>query len=51
MEAAVPGMTVGGWIFFVCAWGSILSLAVYCFAKLLGVQHRRSVSEATSKEQ
>jgi hypothetical protein len=25
-------LTIGGWIFMVCAWGGIVLLNIYCFA-------------------
>lgn len=28
-------MTTGGWVFMICAWAGILSLAAFCFSKIL----------------
>lgn len=33
--AAATEMTTGGWIFMAGAWIGIISLAVFCFSKIL----------------
>lgn len=39
-QAAAPEMTIGGWIFIICAWAGILSLVVFCFSRVLGKSKR-----------
>ena len=34
------GMTTAGWVFLTIAWGSIISLTVYCFVKVLGPEEK-----------
>lgn len=33
------GMTVAGWIFMIINWGWIISLAGYCFYRVLATTH------------
>jgi hypothetical protein len=36
MQAAeAPRMTTGGWVFMIGAWAGIISLAVFCFSKVI----------------
>ncbi len=34
-QAEAPQMTTGGWIFMLGAWTAIISLAAFCFSKVL----------------
>jgi SNF family Na+-dependent transporter len=36
-----PGMSTWGWLFFVCGWGSILALVVFCMKKILFAKKKR----------
>ena len=40
--SAVPstGLTAGGWLFLVLAWGVIVGVTVYCFYRLFQTQDR-----------
>lgn len=40
--SAVPatGLTAGGWLFLVLAWGVIIGVTVYCFSRLFQAQDR-----------
>ncbi len=43
------GMTTAGWIFISIAWTTIISLAVFCYRKVLqkaGEKRRRALSES-----
>jgi glycerol uptake facilitator-like aquaporin len=51
METQIPGMTIGGWIFIVCAWGFILSITIFCFARVFGTRTRYSNSETQSEKE
>ena len=31
-------MTTGGWLFLIVAWGVIISLVVYCYARTLSCE-------------
>jgi hypothetical protein len=33
--APAPEMTTGGWIFMIGAWTAIISLAIFCFSRVL----------------
>jgi glycerol uptake facilitator-like aquaporin len=33
-------MKINGWIFLVLGWGFVLTLAIYCYTKLLSNKHR-----------
>jgi hypothetical protein len=34
------GLTTGGWIFLILAWGSIISVTVFCLRRILRAQGR-----------
>lgn len=51
MESQVPGMTGAGWIFFILAWGFILSITIFCFARVFGTRTRYSNSDAQSQKE
>ena len=34
------GLTAGGWLFLVIAWGVIIGVTVYCFRRLFQTQDR-----------
>ncbi len=36
------GLTTGGWIFLIIAWGCVISLTVYCFTRVLKSEKERS---------
>lgn len=40
--SAIPatGLTAGGWLFLVLAWGVIIGVAVFCFRRLFQTQDR-----------
>ena len=45
------GMTTAGWIFISIAWTTIISLAVFCYRKVLqkaAEKRRRALSETSS---
>ena len=39
--APSTGLTAGGWLFFLLAWGLIVGLTLFCFRKLLKTQNRK----------
>ncbi len=38
---AVTGLTAGGVVFMVLAWGGIIGVTLYCFYKLLKTEERK----------
>lgn len=34
-QPEAPEMTTGGWVFMIGAWTGIISLAIFCFSKVL----------------
>jgi hypothetical protein len=34
-RAAEQQMTTGGWVFMIGAWAAIISLAIFCFSKVI----------------
>ncbi|MDZ7359469.1 MAG: hypothetical protein ONB46_01905 [candidate division KSB1 bacterium] len=35
------GMSLGGWIFLVAAWGSILTVTIFCFKRVLSTHNQK----------
>ena len=34
-------MTTGGWVFMIGAWVGIISLAIFCFSKVIGNRKKK----------
>jgi len=43
------GMSFWGWIFFIVSWGSIISLAAYCFSRVLFAKKQKVVITGTER--
>lgn len=41
------GLNLGGWIFIIVAWGSILGVTIFCFKRVLGTHNQKD--EATGE--
>jgi hypothetical protein len=35
------GMSLGGWIFIVCAWSAILATTIFCFKRVLSTHNQK----------
>lgn len=40
-QAEAQQMTTGGWVFMIGAWTGIISLAVFCFSKVIGNRKKK----------
>lgn len=39
--AAEQQMTTGGWVFMIGAWAGIITLAIFCFSKVIGNRKKK----------
>ena len=40
-QAEAQQMTTGGWVFMIGAWAGIISLAIFCFSKVIGNRKKK----------
>ena len=40
-RAEAQQMTTGGWVFMIGAWAGIISLAIFCFSKVIGNRKKK----------
>lgn len=43
-----PGLSTAGWIFISFAWAAIISVAVFCYSKVIRIAEQRKRAAASS---